>query len=96
MNASNLCAYRVKYWTKKRTALGKIRQVKMATSRETIPMTTTIGIFDSAVDLDKAVERLARAGFEDIVYNEAIVGEEAINVAHARLCAGHCSGGGLG
>ena len=44
-------------------------------------MTTTIGIFDSAVDLDKAVERLARAGFEDLVYNEAIVGEEAINVA---------------
>ena len=44
-------------------------------------MTTIIGIFDNAVDLDKAVERLARAGFEDIVYNEAIVGEEAINVA---------------
>jgi hypothetical protein len=30
---------------------------------------------------ENAKVRLARAGFEDIVYNEAIVGEEAINVA---------------
>jgi hypothetical protein len=43
-------------------------------------MTTTVGIFDNARDLDKAIERLARAGFEDTVYDEAIVGEEAINV----------------
>ena len=27
-------------------------------------------------DLDKAIERLARAGFQDTVYDEAIVGEE--------------------
>jgi len=40
-------------------------------------MTTIIGIFDNARDLDKAVERLARAGFEDTVYDEAIVAEEA-------------------
>ena len=43
-------------------------------------MTTIVGIFDNARDLDKAVERLARAGFEDIVYDEAIVGGEAVNV----------------
>jgi len=39
-------------------------------------MTTIVGIFDNARDLDKAVERLARAGFEDTVYDEAIVSEE--------------------
>ena len=43
-------------------------------------MTTIVGIFDNARDLDKAVERLARAGFEDTVYDEAIVGAEAVNV----------------
>jgi hypothetical protein len=42
-------------------------------------MTIIIGIFDTARDLDKAVERLARAGFEDTVYDEAIVAEEAGN-----------------
>jgi hypothetical protein len=40
-------------------------------------MTTIVGIFDNARDLDKAVERLARAGFEDTVYDEAIVEGEA-------------------
>jgi hypothetical protein len=74
-------AHAAKYSAKKLRAFGKIRQAKMGASRETIPMTTTIGIFDSAVDLDKAVERLARAGFDDFVSNEALVGEEAINVA---------------
>jgi hypothetical protein len=39
-------------------------------------MTTIIGIFDNARDLDKAIERLARARFQDTVYDEAIVGEE--------------------
>jgi hypothetical protein len=43
-------------------------------------MTTTVGIFDNARDLDKAIERLTRAGFEDTVYNEAIVGQEAIDI----------------
>jgi hypothetical protein len=39
-------------------------------------MTTIVGIFDNAFDLEKAVERLARSGFEDTVYDEAIVGGE--------------------
>ena len=43
-------------------------------------MTTIVGIFDNARDLDKAVERLARAGFEDTVYDEAIVSEETGNL----------------
>ena len=43
-------------------------------------MTTIVGIFDNARDLDKAVERLARAGFEDTVYDEAIVAEEVGNI----------------
>jgi len=43
--------------------------------------TTIVGIFDNARDLDKAVNRLARAGFEDTVYDEAIVAEEAGNVS---------------
>lgn len=40
-------------------------------------MTTIIGIFDNARDLDKAVDKLARAGFEDTVFDETIVAEEA-------------------
>jgi hypothetical protein len=41
-------------------------------------MKTIVGIFDNARDLEKAIERLARAGFEDTVYDEAIVrGEPA-------------------
>ena len=39
-------------------------------------MTTIVSIFDDARDLDKAIERLARAGFQDTVYDEAIVGGE--------------------
>jgi hypothetical protein len=39
-------------------------------------MKTVVGIFDNARDLDKAIERLARAGFKDTVYDEAIVGGE--------------------
>jgi hypothetical protein len=38
--------------------------------------TTIVGIFDNARDLDRAVDRLNRAGFEDTVYDEAIVAEE--------------------
>jgi hypothetical protein len=46
-------------------------------------MVTVIGIFDidKARGLDQAVERLAAAGFDDTVYNEAIVPEDAGNVA---------------
>ncbi|HET9523339.1 MAG TPA: hypothetical protein VFO90_03860 [Terrimicrobiaceae bacterium] len=39
-------------------------------------MTTVIGIFDNTYDMEKGIERLARAGFEDTVYDEAIVGGE--------------------
>ena len=42
-------------------------------------MATIVGIFDSARDLDKAVERPARAGFEDTIYDESIVAGEAGN-----------------
>jgi len=41
--------------------------------------TTIVGIFGDAQDLDRAVERLARAGFEDTVYDVAIVAGEAVN-----------------
>ena len=43
-------------------------------------MTTIVGIFDSTRDMDRAVERLAEAGFEDTVYDDAIVALEAVNV----------------
>jgi hypothetical protein len=46
-------------------------------------MTTIVGIFDNARDLDEAVERLAEAGIEDTVFDEAIVAEEAGNVGPA-------------
>jgi len=41
--------------------------------------TTMVGIFDKARNLDKAIERLARAGFEGTVYDEVIVEGEAGN-----------------
>jgi hypothetical protein len=50
-------------------------------------MTTIVGVLDSARDLDDAVERLAAAGFEDTVYDEAIVGGEPGNVG-APLASG--------
>jgi hypothetical protein len=50
------------------------------TRRINMKMTTIVGIFDNARDLDKAVERLARAGFEDTVYDEGIVSEETGHV----------------
>jgi phosphoserine phosphatase RsbU/P len=49
-------------------------------SKRLVPDQTIVGIFDNDRDLDKAVEQLARAGFEHAVYNEAILGEAAINV----------------
>ena len=39
-------------------------------------MTTIVGIFDNERELDKSVGRLAHAGFEYTVYDEAIVAEE--------------------
>jgi hypothetical protein len=39
-------------------------------------MTTIVGIFDDAWNVEKAIERLAVAGFEDTIYDEAIVAEQ--------------------
>jgi hypothetical protein len=58
----------------------KFPAVSRLFSKRLVPDQTIVGIFDNDRDLDKAVERLARARFEHTVYNEAIVGEEAINV----------------
>jgi hypothetical protein len=52
-------------------------------------MTTIIGIFDNARDLDKAVDRLARAGFEDTVFDENIVAEEAGRAEPIVFALGH-------
>jgi hypothetical protein len=41
----------------------------------------TVGIFDNVQDLERVVERLAAAGFEDTLYDEAIVSLDAGNVA---------------
>ena len=38
-------------------------------------ITTIVGIFDNGRDMDQAVERLAAAGFEDTVYDQAIAAE---------------------
>ena len=46
-------------------------------------MTTIVGIFDTARDLDEAVERLAESRIEDTVFDEAIVAEEADNAGAA-------------
>ena len=58
----------------------KFPAVSRLFSKRLVPDQTIVGIFDNDRYLDKAVERLARARFEHTVYNEAIVGEEAINV----------------
>jgi hypothetical protein len=39
-------------------------------------MTTIVGIFDDAWNVEKAIEQLAAAGFEDTVFDEAIVTEQ--------------------
>jgi hypothetical protein len=39
-------------------------------------MTTVVAIFDNARDVDQAVMRLARAGFNDTVYDEGIIAGE--------------------
>ncbi len=52
-------------------------------------MTTIIGIFDNARDLDKAVDKLARAGFEDTVFDESIVTEEAAKGEPIVFALGH-------
>jgi hypothetical protein len=40
-------------------------------------MTTIVAIFDNARDVDQAVTRLARTGFEDTVFDEGIIAGEA-------------------
>ena len=57
-------------------------------SKRLVPDQTIVGIFDNDRDLDKAVERLARAGFEHTVYNEGILGEAAINVGPPVFASG--------
>jgi PAS domain-containing protein len=57
-------------------------------SKRLVPDQTIVGVFDSDRDLDKAVERLARAGFEHTVYNEGILGEAAINVGPPVFASG--------
>jgi hypothetical protein len=52
-------------------------------------MTTIIGIFDSARDLDKAVDKLARAGFDETVYDESIVAEDAPKGDPIAFALGH-------
>jgi hypothetical protein len=53
-------------------------------------MTTIVGIFDNALDLDKVVERLAAAKFDGTVYDEAILTEEpgSVDPAGPTLAAG--------
>jgi hypothetical protein len=55
-------------------------------------MTTIVGIFDKARDLDEAVERLAEAGIEDTVFDEAIVAEEGCNVSAPSKSYRSCGG----
>ena len=50
-------------------------------------MKTIVGIFDRAQDLDHAIERLADAGFEDTVYDEAIIADELGNFGPSGLGA---------
>ena len=52
-------------------------------------MTTIIGIFDNARDLDKAVNKLARAGFDETVYDESIVAEDAFKGEPIAFALGH-------
>jgi hypothetical protein len=52
-------------------------------------MTTIIGIFDNERHLDRAVDKLARAGFEDTVYDESIVTEEAPRGEPIAFALGH-------
>ena len=52
-------------------------------------MTKIVAIFDNARELDKAVEQLVRAGFEDTVYDEAIVAEEPSNAGMVVFAPGY-------
>jgi hypothetical protein len=43
-------------------------------------MTTIVGIFDNTRDMEQAVVRLAEAGLEDAIYDDAILAQETENV----------------
>ncbi len=47
-------------------------------------MTTVVGIFDDASNLEKAVERLAAAGIDNTVYDESTVAAEQGRVGEIR------------
>ena len=53
--------------------------MKNASNLETV----IVGIFDNAQDLDRADERLAAAGFEGTIYDEAVVADEPGNAGPA-------------
>jgi hypothetical protein len=48
-------------------------------------MTTIVAIFDNARDVDQAVTRLGRAGFEDTVFDEGIIAGEAHSLGSSSL-----------
>jgi hypothetical protein len=50
-------------------------------NRATVFASRALFDIDNAPDMDKAVERLAAAGFDDTVYDEAIVPEDTGTVA---------------
>ena len=62
--------------------------IKSLLAKRHLPDQTIVGIFDNAQHLDKAVERLARARFDHTVYDEAILGEEAIDVGPPVFASG--------
>lgn len=62
--------------------------IKSLFAKPVLPDQTIVGIFDNARYLDKAIERLSRAGFEDTVFDEAILGEQAINVGPPVFASG--------
>jgi len=43
-------------------------------------MTTIVGIFDNTRDMEQAVVRLSEAGFQDTIYDDAIVAQQTENV----------------
>jgi hypothetical protein len=53
------------------------RRTSVSFANKLPKMTTIIGIFDNAKHLDRAVNKLAHAGFEETVFDEAIVAEDA-------------------
>jgi hypothetical protein len=60
-------------------------------------MTTIVAIFDDAWNVEKAIEQLSAAGFEDTVYDEAIVAEQSGSASAIPFpCTGLWSRDGFG